>query len=442
MPGLSLPDDLALPRSLDEIDAAFMTKVLRHSGAISATNEVVAQEEHGVGMTAGYFSSIKKVRCRYRQPTDAPTAFVAKAWPSLEIAPKDSIAAMFIKDIKGYQIAPDRFYPRPKTHLAAFDEAAGCYALIMEDASVYAEHKVHERELNFDEVMRLIPGLVDVAVAWEGADGGANADELEGCGVRFWTSPENIGALKAAMPGGAVLIDRICDTAHSALVSGSTWRERLGVSDFCRMLTTHIDGFFARTRPENGATCTLAHGDLRGDNLFFCDDHPAYPHGWLCIDYQMMFRGPVPSDLAHLMNSGTVLPEVYAPDSQASILRAFYDRFMSKTARYPDYSFRQFLDEYTMMSTVQHIYYIAYGGPIAQAGAFNNDLGMRIELGGKGATEADLPPEERRQRMWWTKSFANFAETYAAFGVVERLRALPEDLDGLGPWVELPDHLR
>ena len=64
----------ALPKSLDEIDAAFMTKVLRHNGLISASNEVVAQEEKSVGMTAGYFSAIKKVKCRYKEATDAPTS--------------------------------------------------------------------------------------------------------------------------------------------------------------------------------------------------------------------------------------------------------------------------------------------------------------------------------------------------------------------------------
>jgi len=37
------------------------------------------------------------------------------------------------------------------------------------------------------------------------------------------------------------------------------------------------------------------------------------------------------------------------------------------------------------MSTVQHISYIAYARPITQAGAFNNDLGMRVALDGKGA---------------------------------------------------------
>ena len=58
---------------------------------------------------------------------------------------------------------------------------------------------------------------------------------------------------------------------------------------------------------------------------------PEYPDGWLCIDFQLMFRGPVPSDLAYLMNSGTVLPEVYTGENRQTVLRAFYDQFMAKT---------------------------------------------------------------------------------------------------------------
>ena len=441
-----MPDNttaaLELPRSLDDIDAAFMTHVLRRSGAISASNEVVSQEEKGVGMTAGYFSAIKKVRCVFKEPTDAPTTYVAKAWPSLEIAPKESIAAMFKKDIKGYQVPAAQFYPRPKTHLAAFDEAADRWVLIMEDADSYAEHKVHESELNFDEVMRMIPGLVDVAIAWEGADEGEKASQLSALGVDLWTAPENIGGYKALMPGGAALFDLVTCLDDSALSGGRPWSTHLGVTDFCQMMTRRLDAFFEPAKPENGSTCTLAHGDLRGDNLFFCEGHSHYPQGWLCIDYQLMFRGPVPSDLAYLMHSGSVLPEVYRGENHRLIQRAFYDQFMARTQRYKTYTFEKFLDEYLMMSTVQLLYYVGFGAAITQAGAFNNDLGMRIELGGKGATEADLPPEERRQRMWWAKTFANFGESYGAFGMVERLRGLPENHEGLGPWLELPEHLR
>ena len=148
--------DLELPRSLADVDAAFMTKVLRRSGVIAATNEVVSQEEKGVGMTAGYFSEIKKVKCTYRQATGAEDSFVVKAWPSLELMPKDSIRAMFLKDIKAYLFPSDGFYPRPKAVLAAFDEPNDRWALVMEDADAFAEHKVHERELTFDELMKMV----------------------------------------------------------------------------------------------------------------------------------------------------------------------------------------------------------------------------------------------------------------------------------------------
>lgn len=89
-----------LPRSIDDVDAAFITQVLRNSGVIGASNEVLYQHETGVGMTAGYFSSIKKVKCTYKDATDAQDSFVVKSWPLFEILPKESLEAIFVRDIK------------------------------------------------------------------------------------------------------------------------------------------------------------------------------------------------------------------------------------------------------------------------------------------------------------------------------------------------------
>ena len=435
------PSDFALPRGLDDVDAAFMTQVLRGSGAISGTNEVVSQEEQGVGMTAGYFSAIKRVLCTYKEPTDAPRAFVVKAWPQLEIAPKESIRAMFVKDIKGYQLPAHAFYPRPITHLAAFDAENDLWALGMEDACAYADHKVHEAELTFDETMRMIPGLVDVAVGWEGADQGDKAAELNELGVALWSSEENLNNFKALMPGGVKLFDRLTTMADSPLVGTPTWDACLGGPGFCEAFARKSDAFFARAHPGNGATCTLSHGDMRGDNIFFCDGHASYPGGWLCIDFQQMFRGPVPSDLAYLMSSGSVLPEVYAEDNLHRIMRAFYDGFMARTRAYPDYSYGQFVDEFIMMSTVSFTYFMAFGVPFLQGGAYRNELAMRVELGGQGVTEGELAPEELRQRMWWRKTWRNHRELFRIFNLRNRLNALPENASGMGEWGELPAHL-
>ncbi|HLK23597.1 MAG TPA: hypothetical protein VKT30_02960 [Caulobacteraceae bacterium] len=433
--------EVVLPQHLDEIDAAFMTKALRASGHIAGSNAVVATEECGVGMTAGYFSAIKKVKCAYRDPTEARDAFVVKAWPPFEILPKEAIAAMFVKDIRAYAFPGARFYPRPKTHLAAFDESDNRWALVMEDADSFAEHKVHESEMTEAEVMSMIPKMVDVAVAWEGCETGEKARELEALGVDFWASDANLAIYKQVMPGGAKLFDRFTASRGSTVVGEPTWDASVGPG-FAELFTTRLDAFFARARPENGATCSLSHGDLRGDNIFFCEPCADYPDGWLCIDFQLLFRGPVPSDLAYLMSSGSVLPEVYAEPALSRVLSAFYDQFMQRTSLYKGYTFEAFVDEFAMMTMVPIVYYVGMGAAFWQGGALRNELPTRIELGGKGATEADLAPEELRQRMWWRKAFANYRANLIRFGLYDRLKALPETQAGLGPWVEVPDHLR
>ena len=42
----------------------------------------------------------------------------------------------------------------------------------------------------------------------------------------------------------------------------------------------------------------------------------------------------------------------------------------------------------------------------------------------------------------WRKLLANYRQNLKTFGQYEKLKTLPENLDGLGPWTELPSHLR
>jgi hypothetical protein len=435
-----LPEGMELPRSLDDVDAKFMTRLLRARGVIAETNSVVAQAESDVGMTAGYFSAIKRLKCQFDESTDAQDSYVVKTWPELELMPKENIAAMFKKDIKAYLFSPERFYPRPDVLLADYDADHDRWALLMEDIETFGEQKIHERELDLDEVLRVVPRLVDVAVAWEGCHDGELAAELDELGVGLWASEENLSVFRAVMPGGAKLFDRAMTMADSPLVGRPTWGEAVGPG-VVELFTRKLEAFFAAALPDNGATCTLSHGDFREDNLFFCAPSERHPDGWLIIDFQQMFRGPVPSDLAYLMGSGSVLPEVYEGDGREVVLRTFYDRFMERTRRYPDYSWEQFHREYEVMTTVLFTYYIGYGATYWQAGAFNNELPFRVELGGRGATEADLAPDEVRKRMWWKKAFRNFRSNLAAFDQYALLRSLPDNTGAMGPWTELPDHL-
>ena len=106
--------NVELPASLADVDRRFMTTLLRKDGMIDEADEVVSIEESGVGMTAGYFSDIKKIRCTYARSTDAASSFVVKAWPAFELLPTEALQALFVKDIAAYHMPVGRFYPRPR----------------------------------------------------------------------------------------------------------------------------------------------------------------------------------------------------------------------------------------------------------------------------------------------------------------------------------------
>ncbi len=145
---------LVLPRGIDDVDTSFVTDVLRSRGVIAASNRVVHQEEADVGMTAGYFSSIKKVKCTYSEVTNKPNCFVVQSWPPFELLPRDEIEAMFVKDISAYSFQADNFFPRPHAYLATFDKQNDGWVLVMEDADTFGVHKVHEVEMTADDVHR------------------------------------------------------------------------------------------------------------------------------------------------------------------------------------------------------------------------------------------------------------------------------------------------
>ena len=85
-----------LPAGVGEVDAAFMQAVLRHRGAIGEDVEVTSIEKSDVGMTAGYFSSIARVKLNYSKECSAPPSMIVKSWPPFELLSKDAIKGMSV----------------------------------------------------------------------------------------------------------------------------------------------------------------------------------------------------------------------------------------------------------------------------------------------------------------------------------------------------------
>ena len=201
------------------------------------------------------------------------------------------------------------------------------------------------------------------------------------------------------MPGGAKLFDKFTTIEAQAL---SARRPGTNISADQASASCSRQGSTPSSPrpPDNGATCTLSHGDLRGDNIFFCEANADYPDGWLCIDFQLLFRGPVPSDLAYLMSTGSVLPEVYTGDNRRGATRVLRP-VHGENPVYKDYTYEAFEREYAMMSRPTSSTRSVWGRHW-QAGA--SRMKRRGWNSASRATEADLTPEERRQRMWWRSS--------------------------------------
>jgi hypothetical protein len=92
-----------LPAGVDDVDAKWMQDLLHFRGMLPADVNVSSIHKEGVGMTAGYFSSIVRVALTYSDggACGAPTCLIVKSWPPFEILPKESIKTMFIADMKG-----------------------------------------------------------------------------------------------------------------------------------------------------------------------------------------------------------------------------------------------------------------------------------------------------------------------------------------------------
>lgn len=430
----SLPFEL--PATLKAVDCTFMTTLLRFRNLIGKNDEVVSMEECGVGVTAGFFSTIKKVTCKLspNAPTTCPTQFVVKAWPEFELLPAMAIASLFKADIMGYTHFPSsEFYPRPDVYLATFDEAKARYVLIMADCDSVATQAIHEKPLNLEQVRAMIPILAHVAAKYEGSHEPSHPDYEQTKHMRHWS--EIVAGLRPLMAKGAPLFDEtVTGVGHPSGVAihpfeeepddflgkYSTWQEQgLGL-DFAQQFTRCEKELSAQITPEF-ATCSISHGDLRGDNLFF---NEKLPHGWMAIDYQMNFKGPVVSDLAYILMTGTVQPEVYQNHTD-ELIEFFYTEFMKKTSKYKEYTLKQCRFEFSRMMLVPFIYFYAMGA----SGLIHASTGPG-NLGTRTMTYDQIPLAQKRRRFYYKTNFMNWSFLLNKFEARKDLeKCVPQEID-------------
>jgi hypothetical protein len=125
---------------------------------------------------------------------------------------------------------------------------------------------------------------------------------------------------------------------------------------------------------------TIAHGDLRYDNLFFADS------GEMTVaDWQIIVRARGPYDVGYFMSQSLQPAERRA--CEMDILRAYYEKLLEHGVT--DYSFNQCFDDYRISAMFCLVYPVISGGTLDLANERGVEL-VRAMLDRSVATILDL----------------------------------------------------
>jgi thiamine kinase-like enzyme len=110
---------------------------------------------------------------------------------------------------------------------------------------------------------------------------------------------------------------------------------------------------------------TIAHGDLRYDNLFFADDGTM-----TAADWQIVIRAPGPYDIAYFM-SQSVDPDE-RKGCEVDVLRSYHRQLQERGVA--DYTYEQCFDDYRRAAMFCLVYPVIAGGTLDLA----NERGVTL----------------------------------------------------------------
>jgi Ecdysteroid kinase-like family len=329
--GGNLRDELQVPADASALTAAWLTEALRSANPEAGAVTEVQAEPLGAGY--GLLGALRRLHLRWEHPdAGAPESLVAKlAAPGPHSREVAAALGMYRNEVVFHQRLGAATPLAVGCHHAAFDEATGDFALLLDDMG--------------------------------GAD---TSDQIEGC------PPERAEAVVEALAdhhaaswdeaglGGHTWLRRMDDPSLVAPVAAAFaagWpgiRERAGdrlppgVRDlgdrFLDLLPALLTELTAPPR-------TLVHGDFRLDNMFFGPGDRVT----LC-DWQLTDRSRGARDLAYF------LTQSLTPDDRAAHEQALIDRYVDRLAGHGvDYGRDQVWHDYRVATVFALMYPVVAG---------------------------------------------------------------------------------
>lgn len=288
---------MAIPTSLDQIDAAFLTDALG--------KPVASVEQQRIAVGEGFLGELARLTLSYGDGADGPATLIAKI-PTTDggLKPIGLLLQVYEREARAYaEVIPELKVRTAKAVYNEWNVETEEFCLILEDVG-HLHAGDHHAGGTLEQAKAAMLGAARMHARWWG-----NVDQLDW--VPPIDSPLNLSLQAMVEDALPSIVDQYGELLGADLV-GHLERFVPTISD---MLTQY--GSVSRT---------LTHNDFRLDNMFFDDGE------LVLIDWQLVGRGDGLGDIAPFLASN-LDPELRRAHEH-DLLRAYFETMSSMDAGY------------------------------------------------------------------------------------------------------------
>ena len=335
-----------LPAAPEEVTADWLTAALRETGVISGSS-VTGFDYEVIGEGVGVLGQLARFNLTYDSPeAGAPKSLVGK-FPAAVQGNRDlaNLFRFYEREVRFYErIAEEVELRTPKRYYSHFDEDTNDFVLLIEDmAPARCGNQVEG--CSQAEAATTVLNMAPFHAAWWGK---VDTPHLEW--IPYINDPVHHFAESAYNDGWENFTRNFGDRlSPRAMAVAERFKTKIIATE--DMLAS--------------APLTIAHGDLRYDNLFFAADG-----GMAVADWQIIVRAPGAYDVGYFL-SQSVNPEDRSA-CEMDILRRYHERLLEHGVT--GYSFDQCFDDYRSAAMFCLAYPVNMGGNLDLA----NERGVEL----------------------------------------------------------------
>lgn len=291
---------MAIPISLEQIDAAFL------SDALGIPVAAVDQQQIAVG--EGFLGELARLTLTYGDGVDGPTTLIAKI-PTTDsgLKPLGVMMQVYEREARAYtEVIPQLKVRTANALYNQMDVEADEYCLILEDVG-HLTPGDHHAGGTLEQAEAVMMGAARMHARWWG-----NVDELEW--VPPIDSPLNLGLQGMVEASFPAVVD---------MYGGILGDDVIGhLERFIPTMSEMLIAYGSMSR-------TLCHNDLRLDNMFFDGSE------LVLIDWQLVGRGDGLGDLSPFMASN--FEPGFRREHEQDLFRLYFDTMSSMDAGYLEF---------------------------------------------------------------------------------------------------------